>query len=138
MAAAIVSDAAKPDPVHRTRSGVVLLIILAVLLALAIVVRLVLDPIASYETRKALGNMEGLRGDFAHVHVTVFAPSYEITNLKLMGQALWLSRAKRRCRVCERATCTPSLQPRPTSRPQAEPSTCLRPSPPRMTRLAVA
>lgn len=83
MAAAVVSDAAKARPVRRSRAGLVLLVIVAILIALAVIVRLLLDPIASHETRKALGKMEGLRGDFAHVHVTVLPPRYEITNLKL-------------------------------------------------------
>ncbi len=63
--------------------GLALLILVAVVLAVAIVVRLVLDPVAAHQTRKALDKLEGLRGDFAKVHVTVLAPGYEITNLEL-------------------------------------------------------
>ncbi|HTA19623.1 MAG TPA: hypothetical protein VK989_10045, partial [Polyangia bacterium] len=61
-----------------------LLIGLGVLVALVVVVRLVLDPVAAYATRKGLAKMEGFRGDFEHVHVTLFGPGYTISRLKLI------------------------------------------------------
>ena len=57
--------------------------IAAVLLLLLIVLRLVLDPIASWQTRKALGRLPDHDGDFRRVHVTLLSPGYEITGLDL-------------------------------------------------------
>jgi hypothetical protein len=61
-----------------------LLIVLVVVVALVIVVRIILDPIAAYATRKGLAKMDGMRGDFEHVHVTLFGPGYTISHLKLI------------------------------------------------------
>lgn len=84
MSVTAVPEASKPHPVRKRHRGwLALLVIVAALVAIAVTVRLILDPVASYETRKALGNVEGFRGDFAKVHVTVLPPSYRITNLKL-------------------------------------------------------
>lgn len=58
---------------------------LAVLLGIAIVARLLLDPIATWQTRKTLAKLEGFEGDFERVHVTVLPPSYQITRLKLFA-----------------------------------------------------
>lgn len=55
-----------------------------VVVALAVIVRLVLDPIATHFTRRSLSQMEGMRGDFDQVHVTLFGPGYTITRLKLI------------------------------------------------------
>jgi hypothetical protein len=44
---------------------------LGLLFVLAIVVRVVLDPIAAHSTRKALNESEAMSGDFQSVHVTV-------------------------------------------------------------------
>src|SRR6266853_6296233 len=52
--------------------------------ALAVMVRLVLDPIATDFTRRSLSQMKGMRGDFDRVHVTLFGPGYTITRLKLI------------------------------------------------------
>jgi hypothetical protein len=60
------------------------LVTLGVLLAIIVILRLILDPLASYETRKALNQMDGFKGDFQRVHVTVFGPGYDITHLKLI------------------------------------------------------
>jgi hypothetical protein len=54
--------------------------------AVLVVARLVIDPIATHQTRKALAAMEGLRGDFERVHVTVFPPRYAISQLALFEQ----------------------------------------------------
>jgi hypothetical protein len=69
---------------HRWRRR--LLIALGVLVLLVVVIRLVLDPIAAYATRKGLSKMEGFRGDFEHVHVTLFGPGYTISRLKLIEE----------------------------------------------------
>jgi Domain of Unknown Function (DUF748) len=60
------------------------LVAAGILLLLVIVVRLILDPLATHETRQALNQMEGFRGDFERVHVTLFSPGYDITRLKLI------------------------------------------------------
>ncbi len=64
---------------------------LAVLLALLIVIRLLLDPIAEWQTRKALAGLDGYTGTVRHVHVTLFDPGVEITDLALWPE----SRAKK-------------------------------------------
>ena len=46
--------------------------------------RLVLDPVAAYETRKALRDLQGFNGDFSRVHISVFPPGYDITHLKIV------------------------------------------------------
>jgi type II secretory pathway component PulM len=61
-----------------------ILIAIAVVLVLAVVVRLIVDPIATRQTRRALDRLQGFRGDFERVHVTLFSPAYEITRLKLI------------------------------------------------------
>jgi hypothetical protein len=58
----------------------------AVVAALAVIVRLVLDPIATHVTRQGLARMEGMRGNFERVHVTLFSPGYSITRLKLVPE----------------------------------------------------
>ncbi len=63
-----------------------LLLAAGIVVALVIAGRLVLDPIATHYTRKGLDQMEGLRGDFARVHVTLFRPGYTITRLKLITE----------------------------------------------------
>lgn len=72
---------------HETRRAVWprrLLIALIVLLCLVVLIRLVLDPIATHFTRKALNEAEGIEGRFDSVHVTVFPPGYEIHELRLI------------------------------------------------------
>src|SRR5512141_1589995 len=61
-----------------------LLIALGIAVALVIVIRLVLDPIASHYTRKELNASAGISGDFSRVHVTVLPPGYEIERLKIV------------------------------------------------------
>src|SRR4051812_16261577 len=62
------------------------LVLLAVLVGLIVVIRLVLDPLATHFTRKALRDMQGFAGDFQRVHVTVFPPGYAITRIKLVEE----------------------------------------------------
>jgi hypothetical protein len=47
-------------------------------------VRVLLDPVATHFTRKALDDAEGIRGDFHSVHVTVFPPGYTIRRIKIV------------------------------------------------------
>jgi Domain of Unknown Function (DUF748) len=58
----------------------------AIVLGVCLLVRLILDPVAAYATRRALGKLDGFEGDFSGVHVTLFPPSYAITHF-----ALWQS-----------------------------------------------
>jgi hypothetical protein len=55
-----------------------LLITLGVLVALVIVIRLLLDPLAAHYTRKELNAAPSVSGDFSRVHVTVLPPGYAI------------------------------------------------------------
>lgn len=73
----------KSDPPRR-RWPRRLLIALGILVVLVIVIRLVLDPIASHYTRKELNASAGISGDFSRVHVTVLPPGYEIERLKII------------------------------------------------------
>jgi len=63
-----------------------LVIIAAVLVALVVAIRLLIDPIATHYTRKGLNDAEGISGDFQRVHVTVFPPGYEIRRIKVMEE----------------------------------------------------
>lgn len=75
------------DHAHGTKRAVWprrLLIAVIVLLCLVVLIRLVLDPIATHFTRKALNEAEGIEGRFDGVHVTVFPPGYEIRDLALI------------------------------------------------------
>ncbi len=60
-----------------------LVIGLAILVGLAVVIRLIVDPIATHYTRKGLNDAEGISGDFLRVHVTLLPPGYEIRKLKI-------------------------------------------------------
>jgi Domain of Unknown Function (DUF748) len=60
------------------------LIALIVLLALVVLIRVILDPIAEHYTRQALAEAEGMEGRFDSVHVTVFPPGYEIRDLAII------------------------------------------------------
>jgi hypothetical protein len=61
-----------------------LVIVLAVLVGLAVLIRIVLDPIAGHYTRQALNKSDAVSGDFARVHVTILPPGYEIHRLKVI------------------------------------------------------
>jgi hypothetical protein len=62
-----------------------------VAVTLGVIVRLLLDPIATRQTRDALGRLDGFEGDFSRVHVTVLPPGYDIDRLKI-----WKSSASAR------------------------------------------
>jgi hypothetical protein len=66
------------------RAGRRLLIVLIILVAIVVIIRVILDPLATHFTRKALDGLDGFRGDFARVHVTIFGPGYTITRVKLI------------------------------------------------------
>ena len=61
-----------------------LLFVVTILAALLVIIRVVLDPIATHFTRQALDEAEGIEGRFDSVHVTVFPPGYEIHELTLI------------------------------------------------------
>jgi len=61
-----------------------LLIVFAILIGIAVMIRLLVDPIASHYTHKALNEAEGVSGDFLRVHVTLLPPGYEIRRLKII------------------------------------------------------
>lgn len=63
-----------------------LLITGLVLVAIVIVFRIVLDPVAAHFTHKALNEAEGIRGDFEGVHVSVLPPGYEIRQLSIIEE----------------------------------------------------
>jgi hypothetical protein len=60
-----------------------LVVVAAILVGLAVMIRLVVDPIASHYTRKGMNDAEGVGGDFLRVHVTLLPPGYEIRRLKV-------------------------------------------------------
>jgi hypothetical protein len=61
-----------------------LLVVVAVVLAIVVIIRVLLDPLASHYTRKALDDSKAIRGDFHSVHVTVFPPGYTIRRIKIV------------------------------------------------------
>ncbi|HET9155118.1 MAG TPA: hypothetical protein VFN91_00545 [Myxococcaceae bacterium] len=74
-------------PVLRVRSGRVLRTLLLVLLGVVAIVLLVaavaLPPLARSKTRQALAGMNGARGQFQDVSVSLFPLRYAITRLKI-------------------------------------------------------
>jgi Domain of Unknown Function (DUF748) len=80
------SDDARPARSVRSPWLRRLLIAGAVLVALVIVIRIVLDPVAAHFTHKALNEAEGIRGDFDSVHVSVLPPGYEIRQLSIIEE----------------------------------------------------
>ncbi len=61
----------------------VLAVVVGVLVAVAAAVLIALQPLARWETRRILGSLQGMRGTFESVHVTVRDLSYEIQGLKV-------------------------------------------------------
>ncbi len=59
-------------------------IVALLLVGLVIAIRLVLDPLATWATRRAFKQAKGVDGAFADVRVGVIPPSYEIERLKLV------------------------------------------------------
>ena len=59
---------------------------LAFVVVVLVVIRLVLDPIAARYTQKALDGLEGFKGTFDDVHVSVLPPAYEIKRLKIIEE----------------------------------------------------
>jgi hypothetical protein len=70
----------KGDHIKAARRTLAALI---VLVAIVVIIRVVLDPLATHFTRKAIDGLDGYQGDFKRVHVTIFSPGYTITNVKL-------------------------------------------------------
>jgi len=61
-----------------------LLFVVTIFVALLVIIRVVLDPVATHFTRKALNDAKGIEGDFHSVHVTVFPPGYQIRRIKII------------------------------------------------------
>jgi hypothetical protein len=57
--------------------------VLAVVVGFAVLIRLIVDPIATHYTREGLKEAEGMSADFQRVHVTLLPPGYEIRRFKL-------------------------------------------------------
>jgi Domain of Unknown Function (DUF748) len=56
-----------------------------VVVVLAVVTRLILDPVAAHFTRRVLAHdLTGYRGAFEYVHVALLPPSFTITHLKII------------------------------------------------------
>jgi hypothetical protein len=70
--------------VERRPFGRRITVALIVLVALIVVVRVVLDPIATYFTRRELNAGDAMRGDLHSVHMTILPPGYEIRRLKVV------------------------------------------------------
>ena len=58
-------------------------IVLVIFAALAVVIRVIVDPIATHYTRKGLKEAKGITVDFQRVHVTLLPPGYEIRRFKM-------------------------------------------------------
>lgn len=82
---AVASPHRPKTPAHKHPIPRAPLVTLGILVALIIVLRLILDPLANHKTRAALNKLDGFKGDFQRVHVTVFGPGYDITHLKLIA-----------------------------------------------------
>ena len=63
-----------------------LAVTLGILVALLIVIRLVLDPIASHYAHRALDRGEGFRGTFDKLHVSVIPPAFEMSRVKIIEE----------------------------------------------------
>jgi uncharacterized protein DUF748 len=61
-----------------------LLITGIVLVAVLVVIRVLLDPIATYYTRKTLHDADGIDGDVGHVHISLFPPGYDVHVVKVI------------------------------------------------------
>jgi uncharacterized protein YhdP len=68
------------EPRRLRRSATALIILVAVL----VIIRVLVDPIATHYTRKELNEAGGVRGDFQRVHITLFPPGYEIRRIKII------------------------------------------------------
>jgi hypothetical protein len=60
--------------------------VLGALLLLLLAARLALDPYAAWRTREALAGLEGYRGEFSSVSVSVLRLSYSVEGLKLVPE----------------------------------------------------
>lgn len=79
---ALMSEKVNGQTRHRwARPALIALVVVG---ALAILVRALVDPLATRLTRKGLDGLDGYRGDFERVHVTLLQPGYVITRLKVI------------------------------------------------------
>jgi hypothetical protein len=60
--------------------------VLGAVLLLLVAARLALDPYAAWRTREALAGLEGYRGEFSSVSVSVLRLSYSVEGLKLLPE----------------------------------------------------
>jgi hypothetical protein len=68
----------------RRRRARTLLYVLGALVVLVVVVRLVLDPLAAWGTRRALAKTQGFKAAFSDVHISLLPPAYEIHRFKII------------------------------------------------------
>jgi hypothetical protein len=61
-----------------------LLFVSGLAVALVILLRILLDPLAAHVTRRLLNEPEAVSGNFQKVHVSLFPPAYEIRRLKII------------------------------------------------------
>jgi hypothetical protein len=57
---------------------------LAICVALLVIIRLILDPIAAHYAREKLDGGEGFRADFSRLHISIIPPAIELANLKVI------------------------------------------------------
>src|SRR5512138_2544219 len=69
---------------RRTR---LVIVVLAGLALLVLAVRLALDPLATWQTRRTLAGLEGMDASFRDVAVSVHDLSYEIRGLRIVKRA---------------------------------------------------
>lgn len=62
------------------------LIALGVLVVLAIVFRIVLDPIAGWAMRRKLNDLQGYKADFASVHISLLPPGTVVRRFKIIEE----------------------------------------------------
>lgn len=72
------------ERVRRHRWARVLLWVTLFLLALAILIRVLLDPIVARVLHQKLQQIPEVRGNFEHVHVSILPPGVTLTRLKLV------------------------------------------------------
>jgi hypothetical protein len=61
-----------------------LVLVLGVLVALVLIGRVLLDPVAAWYTARTLAANDTFKASFSRVHVSVIPPAYEIHNFKLI------------------------------------------------------
>jgi hypothetical protein len=70
----------------RRRGWRKLLWVLGGLVVLAIVIRVVLDPVAAWYTKRTLARSPAFRASFSDVHLSILPPAYEIRRFKIIEE----------------------------------------------------